>query len=356
MDTVPIDAARRIIGEIVRSGRVPGIVLAVQRGGAPAEYVVVGTDAEGRPLDRESLFLVASITKMATALAVLRLADAGALALDDLLRDYLPAAEAARDGVTLRALLCHTSGMPMDVPNSDVIYQPGLNWTELAHACLLTPLEAEPETRVQYSNAGYGLLAQVVEQRSGYDFAAALEALVLEPLRIEGYLGVEPPRPPVRVADVRGRYAGTELEPFDSAFYRSLALPWAGLVTTVDGALAIVQAFGGRAPGFLREETRKDAVRNQTGELSGGFRPPLMWSPCTWALGPELRGDKRPHWTPESASPESFGHSGASGCIAWRDPAADVAWAMLGTRTAENGWLLRRSPLVAAAILQAAGE
>ncbi len=351
MGTSTIGAAERLVHDIVSAGRVPGITLSVQRGDSPVERVLVGTDASGTPLVEDSLFIVASITKMATALAVLRLVDQGRLVLDDLLRDDMPAAAAAQEGVTIRTLLAHTSGMPMDVSEDEAPYAPGLTWSALVEASLLTPLEAPPLTRVQYSNVGYGLLAHIVEQRTDMLFRDALQSLVLEPLEIEGYLGVEPPRPVARVADVRSQHSGTELEPFNSRFYRSLALPWAGLVTTVDGALKIVRAFAGSPEGFLKETTRAEAVQNQTGNLAGGFKPPLMWNPCPWGLGPELRGVKEPHWTPANTSPGSFGHSGASGCVAWYDPAKDVAWTLIGTRTAENGWLLRRGSEIAAAIL-----
>ena len=74
-------------------------------------------------------------------------------------------------------------------------------------------------------------------------------------------------------------------------------------------------------------------------------------------LGPELRGTKGPrHWAPPSASPGSWGHAGATGCVAWHDPAAEVAWFIAGTRTAENGWLLDAGPRVGAAVLQAYGK
>ena len=98
---------------------------------------------------------------------------------------------------------------------------------------------------------------------------------------------------------------------------------------------------------------RADATRSYTGDLAGGFVSPLLWDPCPWGLGPELRGRKEPHWTPPSASPDSFGHSGASGCVAWYDPPSGIAWALLGSRTADNGWLLRRGREVGAAILEA---
>src|SRR5207244_181967 len=103
------------------------------------------------------------------------------------------------------------------------------------------------------------------------------------------------PRPAARPRDVRGRVAGTEIEPFNSAFWRSLAMPWAGLITTAEGALGLVRAFTGD---FLRPGTRARATGDQTGGLDGGFGGPLLWRPSPWGLGPELRGRKRPHWAP----------------------------------------------------------
>ncbi|MBK9710414.1 MAG: beta-lactamase family protein [Kouleothrix sp.] len=345
-------ALRDAVEQAMRGGQVPGLVVAIARGRRPLEHLALGADAVGRPIERDSLFPVASITKMATALAVLRLADAGQLDLDDPLDRHLPQAVAAQPGVTLRRLLCHTSGLPLDVSASAARYTHGLDWPTLATACLLTALQAPPDTRVQYSNVGYGLLALVVEHRTGQEFADALDQLVSRPLGVEAYLGVEPPRQPVILANVRSAHSGGDLEPFNSAFWRGLAFPWAGLMTTAEGAIRIAQAFQGFPDGFLSAKIRSEATRSHTGDLPGGFAEPLIWSRCAWGLGPELRGDKTPHWVPPQAGADSYGHSGASGALAWVSPAADVAWAILGARTADNGWLLRRSPAISAAILE----
>jgi beta-lactamase class C len=347
---------RRVVEEALQVGRIPGMVVAVAHGQAPLEYLVLGDDALGRPLDRDSLFPVASITKLATALAVVRLAEDGALTLDDQLSEHLPDALAAQYGVTIRTLLCHSAGLPIDVSSQAAAYAPGLDWPQLRAACLETALEAPPWTRVQYDNVGYGLLAAVVERRTAQGFADALRDLVLGPLGIEGYLGSPPVREVAALADVRGGGRGGELEPFNSVFWRSLALPWAGLVTSAAGALALVRAFGGTPADFLRPDTRAEATRNQTGDLAGGFVAPLFWSPCPWGLGPDLRGAKMPHWAPLEAGAESFGHSGASGCVAWAAPDAGIAWAILGARTADSGWLLRRAPAIGAAILAASAD
>ena len=338
---------------VIAAGRVPGLVLALRRGDAAVEHYIVGSDAAGVPLTNDSLFIIASITKMATALVLLRLIDQRQLALDDALADHLPLAAAAQPGVTIRSLLCHTSGVPLDISAKYAPYTPSLTAAQLAEATLLTPLEAAPWTRVQYSNTGYGLLAQIAETRSDRPFAELLRQHVLEPLGIEGYFGVEPPRPVALLADVRGdRSRDPQIEPFNSGFYRSLGLPWAGLMTTADGALKIVRSFAGEPAGFLSESLRHEATSDQTRGLAGGFVPPLMWNPCPWGLGPELRGTKVPHWAPPTAAPTSFGHSGASGCLAWHDPLRQLSWALLGTRTAESGWLLRRGVEVARAMYE----
>jgi len=331
---------------VLADAQLPGIIVAVQRAQTAPTYLCLGSDAAGQPLRPDSLFPVASITKLATALAVLRLVDTGAVALDDPLARYLPEAAAAQPGVTLHRLLSHTAGLPIDVPPSSAVYAPGLDWPAVAAACLHVPLRRAPGLRLQYSNVGYGLLALLVERQTSLVFSAALHALVLAPLGIEGYLGVEPPRPPAVLADVQSSHAGTELEPFNSPFWRSLALPWACLLTTAGGALRLLGAFAPRPEGFLRPETAAAATHNQTGDLGGG----------PWGLGPEVRGHKAPHWTPAAASPDSFGHLGASGCLACADPAGEVAWTIFGSRTNAGGWLLTAGPAIGAAILAGAPE
>ena len=348
-------ALRQTVEKALQASRMRGIVIAMARGNEPAGGLCMGVDRSDCPITVDSLYPVASITKLATSLAVLRLVDRGDLKPGDPLAYHLPEATAsAHLDVTLRKLLSHTSGLPMDLPPGAAPYEQGLDWPALAAACTETPLQRQPGTRVQYSNVGYGLLAVVVERLTGMAYPEALRFLVLEPLKIEGYLGAEPPRTPVVVEGMTGKRANTPLEPFNSRFWRSLGMPWAGLVTTAEGALTLVRAFAGVPGDFLSPETLREATRNQVGDLSGGFVKPFLWDHALWGLGPELRGEKWPHWAPREASPESFGHSGASGCVAWSDPAANVSWAILGTGAAGSGWLVRQATSIGAALLSGA--
>ena len=335
---------RRAIEQLAAGHNLPCVLVAWSQG-TEVQLLTAGTDAAGAPPASAALFPVASVTKLATALAVLRLAASGGVVLDDPLAAHLPEAAAAVPGVTLRTLLCHTSGLPDDVAPALAPYATGLTSERLAQACLATGLVRPPHSHVTYSNVGYGLLALVVARRTGLPFATALTALVLDPLEIEGYLGVEPPRSPVCVAGKLGEHAGTELEPFNSIFWRSLAMPWAGLVTTVGGALALVRAFAGEPHGFLPADLLQVATADQTRGLPGGFTGWLEWNPCPWGLGPELLGHKSPHMVPALASPASFGHSGYSGCLAWADPARGAAYAVLGGTRFHAGWKTFWRPL-----------
>jgi CubicO group peptidase (beta-lactamase class C family) len=341
------------VADVTRAGGVPGIVIAIMRGDGAPEYLVHGADAAGTPLTADSLLPVASITKLTTALAALRLVAAGSLALDDLVGRHLPDSEAAKSSATVRDLFCHTAGLSGDVEPGMAPYQRGLDWPVLARAALATPLAWSPRTRMSYSNLGSGLLAVIVERLTGQPFPAALADLVLRPLGVEGYLGSEPPRKPAVLAGDLGEHAGTDLEPYNSAFWRALALPWGGMVTTAAGALTLARAFAGVPVGFLPGDLLAEATRDQTGGLPGEMIGIFHWPQASWGLGVDVRGNKEPHYVSGKASPGSFGHAGASGCLVWVDPAAGVSWAMLGARTIE-GWM-HEWPRLTSAILEAAG-
>jgi beta-lactamase class C len=337
----------------VGAGLATGFAVAVIRPGEPVQQLEVGVDGAGTPLAPDALFPVASVTKLAMALGVLRLRDEGRLAPDDDLGRHLPDAAAAVPGATLRSLLAHTSGLPAEFPEAEAPYRQGTDRRLLAAACLRVAPLRPPRTAFEYGNVGYGLLGVVIERLTGLGLHRALTDLVFDPLGVEAYLGVEPPRTPAAVSGLTGAHIGTDLEPFNSAFWRSLGLPWGGLVTTAAGALALVRAFMGEPAGFLRPETVVEATRNQAGELPSVRETPYAFMSAPWGLGPELQQGAKPAWAPLEAEPGAFGHAGSSGCVAWAAPAAGVAWAALSGRVmgAPDHWLFARAAALGRAIL-----
>jgi beta-lactamase class C len=334
--------------------KVSGLAVAIARGSEAPAYLVLGADRDGVALSQNSLFPVASITKLATALAVLRLVDSGQLELDSPVAWHIPEATVALDEVTVRALLTHVSGLPNWHDETNAQWSETLTWDDIAQASLRTAPIAPPNTKVFYSNVGYSLLAVIVTRLCRQPFKATLRQLVIEPLGIEAYLGDEPPRRVATIAD-EGEdptRIGTALEWRNSALFRSLATPSGGMVTNLDGALGLLQAYSGKPVGFLRPETMAEATRNQTGMLDGEAGP-FKWTPCPWGLGPELRGTKTPHWAPPAASAHSFGHAGDSGCIVWTDPGRDITWTIMCARAMDSAWFLSAFTEIGAAILQA---
>jgi CubicO group peptidase (beta-lactamase class C family) len=210
---------------------------------------------------------VASVTKLCAAWAVLLAVEEGAVELDE---------PAGPPGSTVRHLLCHASGLDFDTPS--VITEPG--------------------RRRIYSNTGYEVLAALVSERTGMEFAEYLHDGVLAPLGMDA-------------SDLRGSAAKD-------------------LVSNVEDLLRFAAEL--RTPRLLHASTAAEALRPQWPELAGVLPGWGSQDPCSWGLGPELRGTKSPHWTGAHASAGTFGHFGASGTLLWVDPDAGVTCIALSDR------------------------
>ena len=144
-------------------------------------------DPHGRvPETLETLHAIGSLTKAFTAAAVLRLEADGALRTGDHLGAHLPGVPSDKAAITLHQLLTHTAGIV------ESIYPHGLEaeWAsrtreEALERILASPLRFPPGERFAYSNAGYTLLAAVVERVSGQSFESCLRRQILLPAELE---------------------------------------------------------------------------------------------------------------------------------------------------------------------------
>ena len=145
-------------------------------------------DAEDRlPMREDSIFEMASITKMFTATAVMLLVREGRLSLDDKYVSFFP--EYPYPEVTIRHLLTHTSGMPDDF-NTDRWVVPVLENehrippnSEMLRFIRESgePLACAPGEKFRYTDVGYTLLAEAVEKVSGVRFEDFLKKRIFEP-------------------------------------------------------------------------------------------------------------------------------------------------------------------------------
>ncbi len=140
------------------------------------------------PIGEDSIFQLASVTKQFTAAAVMLTVREGKLGLDDKIIKYFPELT-AYEGVTVRQLLSHTSGIPDYFDDMDWftgIWEeekriPGND--EIVRFLLETKAEPyfAPGEGFEYSNTGYNLLALLVERLSGVPFEEFLQKNIFEP-------------------------------------------------------------------------------------------------------------------------------------------------------------------------------
>jgi len=162
-------ALDRVVPRLMREGDVPGLSMAVIRGRRVVWQRAFGVaNAETRaPLRRDAVFEAASLAKPVFSYAVLRLAEAGVLSLDEPLLQYLdePVSDPRMRSITARMVLTHTTGYQNEV-------MPG---ERLA-------VHFEPGSRFSYSGAGFLHLQRVVEHLTRKPIGTLMNELVFTPL------------------------------------------------------------------------------------------------------------------------------------------------------------------------------
>ncbi len=134
--------------------------------------------AKGIKLATDSVYSLGSITKQFTAAAILTLEMRGKLAVTDPISKYLDGVPPDKSAITIHHLLTHSSGLESDFSPTD--FEP-VGREEYTRRALQSTLRFKPGQGYEYSNAGYSLLAAIVERVSGQQYEAYLTANVLKP-------------------------------------------------------------------------------------------------------------------------------------------------------------------------------
>lgn len=259
------------VAEVLNRWPTAGLAVGVVRDGSPAWFRGHGVAeiGSGTPVDEDTVFRIASISKTITAIAVMQLWEQGLVDLDapanDYLRGYsLVPAKAGFRPATLRHLLTHTAGVRAVRRPSDLL-RPALGWgarvgrpapslAEYYRGGLR--VDFEPGTKWAYSNHGFATLGQIVEDVSGLPLDRYLRERVFGPLGMEN-------SDLVRSERVRPRLAtGYALRSrgLKAVADREMAIAGAGSVysTTSDMARYVSALLGGGANergSVLRPET-----------------------------------------------------------------------------------------------------
>ncbi|MGO8866081.1 MAG: serine hydrolase domain-containing protein [Alphaproteobacteria bacterium] len=176
--------------------RIPGCSLAVvERGGASwAEGFGYADLMSARRATADTSYHLFSGTKLFTAAAVLQLAEAGKLALDDAVTAHLPEYRSLRM-VTLRHLLSHTSGLRDTLAAMLAVHFADEAAPDSAAALGRFRIAARrpPGRRVEYRNVNYALLGEVVSRVSGRPFTSFVRERLLEPLNMKAAFSIPAP-------------------------------------------------------------------------------------------------------------------------------------------------------------------
>jgi CubicO group peptidase (beta-lactamase class C family) len=168
-----IAAAHQAAQNAMAAG-VPAVQIAVSKGGkiVYSEAFGVTDKVTGTAATPRSVMQIGSLTKQFTAAAIVRLAERGALSLDDRIEKYVPEFDPRGATITLRHLLTHTSGVPRDWIPFDM----GLDLTKPVSRAMIVngingkPFDFAPGTSWSYSNAGFMLLGFAIESITGRSY------------------------------------------------------------------------------------------------------------------------------------------------------------------------------------------
>jgi CubicO group peptidase (beta-lactamase class C family) len=186
----------------------------------------------------ETRFRIASLTKQFTAAAILLLQAQGKLHVGDPICRYLPICPPAWRPIVIRQVLTHTSGIP-NLADSDIAdYSQPLTPRQLLALIAAKPLDFAPGTRFEYSNAGYNVLGNIIEDVSGEPYAAFLQDHIFGPLHLNA-TSYDVNHAPLPQHATGYTSWGTVADYFD------ISLPFAagGLASTVDDLARWSQAL-----------------------------------------------------------------------------------------------------------------
>jgi serine-type D-Ala-D-Ala carboxypeptidase len=310
-----------IIADAIERHIFPGAVVLIGQDAEVLHHAAYGTtmyaDRGAQPVQCDTIYDIASLTKMFTATAALRLIDAGKLDLDAPVATYLPAFQAPE--VMIRHLLTHTSGLDIRLSALRHAGQAGM-----LNAVFRTAPSHSPGSRVAYTNVNSLLLGEIVARLCSSTLDAALRDLVTTPLALHDTLFRPPTALLPRIAPTehdqewRGTLVHGSVHDESTHALGGIA-GHAGLFSTAADLYAFcrmwLDAVGDwrleigdgtdispisnlQSPFLLRPETARFAIRNHTAGLA-------LACGLGWMLD-------RPNFM--GAAPDgSFGHTGFTG-------------------------------------------
>jgi CubicO group peptidase (beta-lactamase class C family) len=299
------------------------------------------------PMQPNSIFWIASMTKPITAVSILMLQDEGKLKITDQVAKYIPEFKGLRTpsgklaNLTINQILTHTSGLGEADPDKALRTK---TLSDLIPLYLSVPMQYEPGAKWQYTQSGINVASRIVEVVSGMSFDKFVQKRIFDPLGMTNTTFYPSQKPSaLRVTGyTKNKTTGIlESVPLPSGFGIDGLPPLGngGLFSCGPDYARFCQmllgggSFGGKR--YISDEAIKLMTTVQTGDLPCGFFQTAEFgnhgSDYGWGIGTCIL--RKPHeGVAAMLSPGTFGHGGAWGTQAWIDPVRRVAYILMVQR------------------------
>jgi serine-type D-Ala-D-Ala carboxypeptidase len=306
----------------------PGASVAITLQGGLVAHKAFGHytyDKKARAVEAESIFDIASLTKVvATTSMAMLLHQRGQLDLDSYVIGTLPqfaVSDDRRDQVTFRMLLAHSSGLPAWVP----LYKKAKNKADVLEAAEAVPFANDPGSKAEYSDLGFILLGEALEQIAGSPLDSLCELDVFKRLgmtstffnpakKVKGQI-----IPTSNGQLIRKRVVQGEVND-ENAFVMGGVAGHAGLFSTAGDLAKFAHCLlRGGSPVFKPATIELFTRREQS---PAGTSRALGWDTPS-----------KPSQSGQYFYPGSYGHLGYTGTSLWIDPERELSVTLLTNRT-----------------------
>lgn len=343
MDSAKLAEIPVIMQQFVNDRKISGAVTLVAHNGHVVSFNAVGYQniKKNEPMQKNSIFRIASMTKPFVAAAIMMLVEEGKLQLDDPVEKYLPQyrnmwliAEKSdeketliRPGrlITVRDLLTHTHGLA-DLPGR----LPVKSVAEFTLVISQLPLQFDMGSKWQYGGSGINTAALIVEVLSGKSYEEFLAERIFKPLGMENTAFSVPEDRLDRLVSLYKPSDSLGIDEVEAPNWWIFPRPDAGLYSTAMDMAKWMQtllnkgAFNGIR--ILSEQSVEEMTKIQIGDLEAGFTPGMSFGLAVGIVS-------HPVGVTAMLSQGTFGHGGAFGTQSWADPKTNTAYILMIQRT-----------------------
>jgi CubicO group peptidase (beta-lactamase class C family) len=327
----------------VDDGRIAALVILAAHRGRIFLHEAFGPqtpDPGSPPIAKDTIFPLASISKVITATAVIVLAEEGRIDLNGSVAEYLPEFTGeGKSAVQVRHLLTHTSGLRDEdleayaektkeatTPPDDGM--PPFLYENLAPRWD-APLWKPPGEEMAYSGDNYRLLGEIARRVSGMSLAAFARTRIFDPLgMMDSHFGLPDALRP-RVV----RRGPDACDPdLDTPRFQQMSWGSAGAFSTTPDMAIFGQMFLNRGAYGQQRILSAASVAAMTHDQLPGIQARIgneFFPEASWGLGWSIHGQKT-GWCGGLYSPQAYEHWGSGGVYMWVDPIYEVVGVYFG--------------------------